>query len=618
MRSPQPRFPAIACALAALLVAGPSVLVASGRPGQDAARARDASWQRKLDRRLREISDTAGRSPQRVIIRARRGSEARVEGLVRRKGQTRRFGLSLVGGVVAEVQPEELEALAADPDVEAISTDAVVEAHQSATDPCSTVYGWFLNDPCRKPSSQYYVLRGALGYPSSEWTGANVGVAVIDSGLAPLSDYRITHFVDFTTGKAQRRNPVDGYGHGTHVAGLIAGSGAFSSGHYQGVAPGVRLIGLRVLDNEGRGYTSNVIEAIEYAVANRAALGIDVINLSLGHPVYQSAADDPLVLAVESAVRAGIVVVASAGNMGTDPATGKVGYGGISSPGNAPSAITVGAVDLRGTAGRADDLVAPYSSRGPTWIDGFAKPDLVAPGHGLVAPVGLGATLYQLLPGLRVLTSLLDPFPHLRLSGTSMATAVTSGVVATMIQVQRAHYGRSMSPNAIKAMLQYSAIPLASEDILTQGAGSLNMGGALTLARRVNPQAGKGGWWLTSSVQPATVIDGQWLPWSQHIVWNNHIVWGDTIGYNQPAWANHIVWGDASAGWNSWTVLGKHVVWSDHSLWANHIVWGDAMLGRAEGNHIVWGDSNVDPSNVVWKPIPGGLASNSFVAGAGG
>ena len=135
-----------------------------------------------------------------------------------------------------------------------------------------------------------------------------------------------------------------------------------------------------MLDSNGAGYTSNVIKAVEFAVANRTSLGIHIINLSLGHPIYEPAANDPLVLAVESAVRAGIVVVVSAGNNGQDD-TGAIGYAGISSPGNAPSAITVGTVDHKNTAWPYDDTVAPYSSRGPTWFDGFAKPDILAPGH---------------------------------------------------------------------------------------------------------------------------------------------------------------------------------------------------------------------------------------------
>src|SRR5262249_6616344 len=151
-------------------------------------------------------------------------------------------------------------------------------------------------------------------------------------------------FYDFTdSANPKPRDPKDDYGHGTHVAGLIASSGAYSNSLYQGIAPGVHLVVMKVLDDKGQGQTSDVVNALNFAVANKAALGIAVINMSLGHPVYEPAATDPLVQAVEQAVRAGIVVVISAGNNGGDPVTHEVGYAGITSPANAPSAITVGA-----------------------------------------------------------------------------------------------------------------------------------------------------------------------------------------------------------------------------------------------------------------------------------
>ena len=188
--------------------------------------------------------------------------------------------------------------------------------------------------------------------------------------------------------------PSDAYGHGTHVAGLIGS-------RFVGVAPNVRLIGLKVLDAKGQGRTSDVLRAIQFAIDNKDALGIRVVNLSLGHPVYEPAASDPLVQAVESAVRAGLVVVTSAGNFGVNPATRLPGYAGLTSPGNAPSALTVGAVQTFDTPSRADDRIAPYSSRGPSWYDGFAKPDVAAPGHGLLSIARSGQRAAQAERGAR-------------------------------------------------------------------------------------------------------------------------------------------------------------------------------------------------------------------------
>ena len=145
-------------------------------------------------------------------------------------------------------------------------------------------------------------------------------MAVIDSGIEPGTDFdtRITAFYDFTHGDIRAVAPIDPYGHGTHVAGLIASE-------FVGVAPNARLIGLRVLDAEGQGDTANVVRAIEFAIANKDLLGIDVLNLSLGHPIYEPAATDPLVQAVEHATREGIVVVVSAGNFGMNRKTGRGG-----------------------------------------------------------------------------------------------------------------------------------------------------------------------------------------------------------------------------------------------------------------------------------------------------
>ncbi len=299
--------------------------------------------------------------------------------------------------------------------------------------------------------------------------GAGIGVAVVDSGIAYHDDLadvsgpqRVDRFVDFLGGGDL---PYDDYGHGTHVAGIIAGNGHDSDGRRTGIAPAARLIVLKALDSAGSGHVSDVVAAIEYAVEHRDELNLRVINLSIATPVYESYETDPLTIAARHAVEAGIVVVAAAGNNGVSP-EGSTRYGGITAPGNAPWVLTVGGSSHMGTTTRSDDIVARYSSRGPTAIDATAKPDVLAPSVGIESLSVPGSTLYQsgapyLLPG----TVAGPALPYLSLSGTSMAAPVVAGTVALMLQVNP-----QLTPNAVKAVLQYTAEVNAQADPLTQGA----------------------------------------------------------------------------------------------------------------------------------------------------
>src|SRR5207244_6594062 len=224
----------------------------------------------------------------------------------------------------------------------------------------------------------------------------------------------ITAFYDFTQGDVRAAAPSDAYGHGTHVAGLAAS-------RYVGVNPNARLIGLKVLNGRGQGSSDMVLRAIEFAIVNRDLLNIQVLNLSLGHPIYERAATDPMVQAVETAVRLGLVVVVAAGNVGLVPVTHQVGYSGIVSPANSPSAFSIGAVRTHNTATRDDDQIALFSSRGPTRYDGFAKPDFSAPGQNLLSVAAAGSTLrlHEETKG--------NSGSYMPLNGTSMAAGVVGG-----------------------------------------------------------------------------------------------------------------------------------------------------------------------------------------------
>src|SRR4028119_730240 len=216
-----------------------------------------------------------------------------------------------------------------------------------------------------------------LGIAGTTLDGSNVGIVILDSGIDPnhtafldgANRSRIVYQQDFT-GENRTDDP---YGHGTHVAALAAGNGEVSQGAYRGVAYNSKLINLRVLNSQGRGTVSGLLSALDWVYANRAnaAYKIKVVNMSLGTAAVDSYKYDPLCRAARRLADAGIVVVAAAGNEGKDSA-GREIYGQIHSPGNEPSVFTVGAVNTFGTNSRADDLVATYSSRGPTrsyWTD---------------------------------------------------------------------------------------------------------------------------------------------------------------------------------------------------------------------------------------------------------
>jgi serine protease AprX len=586
----------------------------------------------RLDVKLRAVVDESSPLPQRVIIRVRPGTRPTfAESVTGRGGQIIQQHDS-IDALTAVVSGDDLVRLADDDAVLSISADAIVRPHSLlgglvggllnvVTTTVNVVTDVLLPNGADTSGAEVppAVLRQTLGVDNTTWAGRGIGVALIDSGLEMSAEFqnRVTRFVDFTKGGIITA-AYDDYGHGTHVAGTIGGSGALSYNNtYRGLAPSVKFTVLKVLDKNGAGYTSDVIAAIDYAVANRAALGIDIINLSLGHPIYEPASSDPLVQAVERASRAGIIVVAAAGNYGKNPTTGVPGYGGITSPGNAPSAITVGAVKTQDTVSRDDDRIPDYSSAGPTWYDGFVKPDIIAPGHNIVAVAAKNGTLYQTYPQLKSADG-----DYMRLSGTSMATAVTSGSIALMLEANRSanHYPThpSLTPNAVKAILQYTAVGIHDDaglqyDPLRAGAGSLNAKGGIDLGRTINTAAPNGSYWLTSSPYTYTMIAGQALTWNQGIIWGNGIIWGSTTSVNQTAWASGIIWGSSTV-WSSGIIWGSSdLVWSDPQSWADGIIWGSNTVGQTTGSGIIWGSSaGMTSQNTAWQS----LATSTTAKGA--
>jgi serine protease AprX len=581
---------------------------------------------RKLDKALQTyIADGCSGGPKRVIISVKSGYRKGMGDSLKAHGDKVKAELKSIDAVAAEVHCDDLEALAAMAETTAVSIDGDVETHaatrnsKKSTTPTQAEVAAQLKAPMFQSMLAWPQLRAAsyLGSPYSSTdnsmintvnslldagmtgTAGGIGIALIDSGITPGPEFenRIAGFYDFTKGDIQAVTAIDPYGHGTHVGGLIGGVNV-------GVAPGARIVALRVLDDNGKGSTSDVVRALEFAVANKAALNLHVINLSLGHPIYESAASDPLVQAVENAVRHGFIVSVSAGNFGVNKKTGEPGYAGIASPGNAPSAITSGSTNMFDTISRLDDRVSAFSSRGPTWYDGFMKPDLVAPGENVLSVAAVGSRL-RMMQELRGNTG-----EYMRLSGTSMAAGVTTGIIALTIDLNP-----KLTSNALKAILEYSAIPVLTStgtaaDALTQGAGQINGGGAAMLAWVITADAPVGSKWLIpgyETITPTTEIGDRKYTWSQSILWGARKLSGANLMTEQrPAWGSNIVWGEGLGSEDDNIVWGNNFGDDDNIVWGNaldtddNIVWGSNIVWGNDDDNIVWGSLSGEDDNIVW------------------
>jgi serine protease AprX len=311
--------------------------------------------------------------------------------------------------------------------------------------------------PGAATSTQVSTIRETLGLPANGNEGRGVTVAVVDTGIADVPDLdgKVAERVDVTgTGEG------DGFGHGTFMAGLIAGSGESSGGAYRGVAPGADLVDVKVADADGRTDLITVLEGLQWV--HEHAGDIDVLNLSLSSYSPLPYQIDPLNQGLEALWRRGVMVVVPSGNDG--PHTGSV-----TAPGNDPLLLTAGGVDESGTADRGDDVVGTWSGRGPTW-QGDAKPDLAAPGGHVVSLRSPGSVIDSANPQARVGSD------YFRGSGTSMATAVTSGVVAATLEV-----APKLRPDAIKNL--FTATTYAAPGLTREaGAGVGGLDAARVLA----------------------------------------------------------------------------------------------------------------------------------------
>jgi serine protease AprX len=367
------------------------------------------------------IHATLAQASVSVIVREATPASDHAERLVRAAGGRVTAELPIIGGFSARVPGSALGRIASSPAVSAVWSDRKVRVSSITED---------LNRRAANTVWQQTIKLGEARKSGAD--GSGVVVALLDTGVRDLPDLagRIVAKVDFTPD----RDGIDYFGHGTHMAGIIAGDGTMSQGKWKGVAPKAKLVSVKVAGADGATDVSVVIAGLQWVYTHRAQYNIRVLNLSFGTDSTQSYVTDPLDYAVEQLWLSGVFVSAAAGNRGPDDET-------VNKPGDDPFVQTVGAADLKNTAVLNDDALASFSSRGPTQ-DGFHKPEVVAPGVTIVSLRAEGSSIDRAYPGARVGDA------YFKGTGTSQSAAVVSGLAALLYQANPA-----LTPNVAKATL---------------------------------------------------------------------------------------------------------------------------------------------------------------------
>jgi serine protease AprX len=491
-------------------------------------------------------------------------------------------------GVVVQATRDQLEELIEDADSPSLSGDLPVADLMSVSSASTGA------DQVHAGKSGGLLGLGGI----SGMNGQGVVIAVLDSGIA--SHKALNGRVLASVSKVAGEPATDEFGHGTHVAGIITGSGSAASGvtpyYTGGIAPGAQLVSVRVLGDDGVGYTSDVIDGIDWVIDHKAQYNIRIINLSLGHAVTEPSLTDPLCQAVARAYAAGLVVVAAAGNAGK-LADGTPVLGGIASPGNSPYAITVGALNTWGTVSRADDTLTTYSSRGPTAYEYAVKPDLAAPGNKIISLEANGSYLATHYPAEHIAGSGLNAY--FRMSGTSMSTPMISAGAALLLQASPA-----LTPAQVKFLLQTGSTYMTDAGLLGAGAGSVNLwtsrqeqanANVLTsLLGLVLDRTGGASFWDAGTMQDR-LYSGSGLR-----LLNILELPGILLNPAKLAWGDLNLLGSA----NQISLLApKRLLYGDVSYWtsSDHIVWSDDITSP-EGQHIVWSDTDsTDDYHIVWS-----------------
>jgi serine protease AprX len=444
---------ALALTLVVVLTATPAGLGDLGAGSSSAAApvashlAMPAGSSSPLDPRIASLAEHRPNRVIETIVQFKGGvSLDRARWEISRLGGRVIADLHIINALAVKLTAERARWLAANPDVHSVSLNAVVKTEGGPGGLGGHGrHGGAIN--LSRLQTTYDQTLGVTGLWQNGINGTGVGVAVIDTGIdGNLPDFATaagngSRVVETAVTNPNARLATDSYGHGTDVAGIIAGNGDALApsdplrGQFVGVAPGANLVSIKVSDEKGSATVLDVIYGLQFAVDHQADYNIRVVNMSLDSQTPQSYSTDPLDAAAEAAWMHGIVVVAAAGNRGDD--SDAVQY----APANDPYVITVGAVDENGTADPSDDVIAGWSSRGTTQ-DGFHKPDVYAPGAHIVSVLAPGSAFAAMCSACQI------GGDYIKTSGTSMATPMIAGLVADLLQAHP-----NWTPDVVKGAL---------------------------------------------------------------------------------------------------------------------------------------------------------------------
>jgi serine protease AprX len=516
-----------------------------------------------------------------IIVSKLSTSDTRPERAVERVGGKVGEKVDIVDGFEAKVPAGAIPALATVPGVRGITRNAKVH-----------VEGWYGENSIYSgnPASAVYpeVTRANKAWGSGGVTGRGVTVAVIDTGVDNRGDLagRVVGAADFSGENAPY---TDSFGHGTFVAGLIAGTGQASGGAVKGVAPDANIFSVKIAGRDGSTDLFRLLAALEFVAVHKDAFGIRVLNLSLGTDSTQSYLVDPLNFAVERVWNSGIAVVVAAGNNGK-----------ILKPADDPLVITVGALDDRTTTNRQDDSITSFSGVGPTLSNGLAKPDVVASGRSVVSSRSVGSTIEANFPNAIIQPS------YFKGSGTSFSSAIVAGAAALVAQKQW-----SLNPNQIKNRLVNTAKPLTGYSAMQQGSGSIDAFNAVTSTDQTQANqgvtlAGGGGSFQGSSgsacfrdalgncLSDADLIAASGFntaafygsPWGGS-AWNGS-AWNGSA-WNGSAW-NGSAWNGSAWNGSAWNGSAWNGSAWNGSAW-NGSAWNGVEWAGSAWNGSVWGGS---------------------------